>query len=116
MQTNTETTEPVLVEEKAGIPKTTSLRVAAAFEKRHCEVLRSIRELDCSEDFNRRNFASISYRDELNREQPFYEITRDGFSLMSRKGYRRCAALLKQMGQCLKSTCSNNGQYSASPL
>lgn len=36
---------------------TDSRKVAAKFGKRHREVLRAIRNLECSDDFTRRNFA-----------------------------------------------------------
>ncbi len=62
---------------------TTSLIVAEAFEKQHKDVLRAINRLECSEEFNRRNFAPISYRDPQNRLQSAFNITRDGFSFLA---------------------------------
>lgn len=61
---------------------TTSLLIAEIFGKNHKEVLRDIKNLDCPEDFNRRNFALISYLDSMNREQKAYEMTKDGFSFL----------------------------------
>lgn len=58
---------------------TTSLVIAQAFDKRHGDVLKAMRRLDCSEQFNRRNFAPIAYLDARGRPQTMYEITRDGF-------------------------------------
>lgn len=46
-----------------GRPMTTSIRVAESFEKRHDDVLKSIRNLGCSEYFGLRNFAETSYKD-----------------------------------------------------
>jgi len=40
---------------------TTSLNIAEVFGIEHKEVLRAIRNLECSEDFNRRNFALVEY-------------------------------------------------------
>lgn len=60
----------------------TSLDVAETFGKRHDVVLRDIKELGCSEEFNLHNFAEISYVDTRNRQQPAYIMTRDGFTLL----------------------------------
>ena len=62
---------------------TTSLIVAEAFEKQHKDVMRAISRVECSEEFNRRNFAPISYIDDRNRPQPAYQITRDGFTFLA---------------------------------
>lgn len=62
---------------------TTSLKIAERFGKAHKDVLRKVQNLEIPEDFNRRNFALISYVDELNRKKPCYEITRDGFTLLA---------------------------------
>jgi len=35
---------------------TSSLIIAEAFDKKHLHVLRTIRELECSEEFNQSNF------------------------------------------------------------
>lgn len=60
----------------------TSLDVAETFGKEHRHVLRDIRELGCSEEFNRSNFGPISYIDAMNREQKAVVMTRDGFTLL----------------------------------
>ena len=62
-----------------GSPKKTSLWVAEKFEKRHADVLRAIRELECSEEFSRRNFKQRDYVDPRGKTQPMVEMTRDGF-------------------------------------
>lgn len=64
-----------------------SLIVAEMFEKRHDDVLRSIRNLDCSEEFRLRNFAESSYRNGQGKKQPCYYMTRDGFVFLA-MGYR----------------------------
>lgn len=63
--------------------RTTSLLVAEKFGKRHKNVLQAIEKLECSGEFNRLNFQPISYLDEYGRTQPMYEMTRDGFSLLT---------------------------------
>lgn len=57
---------------------TTSQQVAKYFGKRHKDVLRAIRNLKCSDDFTRRNFAPIDFIDKNGDIQPMYDITRDG--------------------------------------
>lgn len=66
-------------EERAGC---TSLDVAETFGKEHKHILRDIRELGCSEEFNRSNFGQISYIDARNRTQDAVAMTRDGFTLL----------------------------------
>lgn len=60
----------------------TSLDVAETFGKDHKHVLRDIRELGCSEEFNRSNFGPITYTDSRNRNQEAMVMTRDGFTLL----------------------------------
>lgn len=66
-------------EERAGC---TSLDVAETFGKEHKNVLRDIRGLGCSDEFNRLNFEPISYTDAMNRKQEAMVMTRDGFTLL----------------------------------
>lgn len=60
----------------------TSLDVADTFGKDHKHVLRDIRELGCSDEFNQSNFGPISYTDGRNRKQDAVIMTRDGFTLL----------------------------------
>lgn len=74
-----------------------SLIVAKMFEKRHDDVLKSIRNLDCSEDFRLRNFSESSYLNEQGKKQPCYDMTRDGFVFLV-MGYRgKKAARFKEV-------------------
>ena len=66
-----------------GKTATDSLKVAEVFGKNHKDVLRDIRDLECSKEFNERNFAPISYRDSINREKPKYIITERGFTILA---------------------------------
>ncbi len=61
---------------------TTSLAVSKHFGKKHKDVLRAIKELDCSHEFARRNFTPCTYQDGNQRPRPMYEITRDGFMFL----------------------------------
>lgn len=56
--------------------------IADKFEKAHRDVLRAIKNLDCSEDFKVRNFAQCSFKNKMNREYEGYMMTRDGFSFL----------------------------------
>jgi len=63
--------------------KTTSLKIAEHFGKRHDDVLKRIKSLDCSPEFNARNFAAVEYTDGKGEKRPSYEITRDGFTFLA---------------------------------
>lgn len=58
---------------------TTSQAVAEYFNKRHDDVLKKLRSLDCSPKFTARNFAASEYTDSTGRKLPMYEMTKDGF-------------------------------------
>lgn len=61
---------------------TTSLLVAAKFSKRHDDVLKAIRNIECSDEFRARNFAASSYKSVQNRDLPMYMLTRDAFTML----------------------------------
>lgn len=65
---------------------TTSLIVAEVFGKRNSDVLRDIRNLNCSDDFRERNFALMVIMKELPQggaqKTEYYEMTKDGFSFL----------------------------------
>lgn len=67
---------------KEEVTTTTSLDVAETFGKEHDKVMRDIRELGCSEEFNAANFGDISYIDSRGRTQKAKMMTRDGFALL----------------------------------
>jgi len=70
--------------------------VAKEFAKRHDHVLRDIQNLDCSENFRLLNFGESSYRNNQNKKQPSYLMTRDGFMFLV-MGYRgKKAASIKE--------------------
>ena len=64
-----------------------SLIVAQMFERRHDNVLRDIKTLDCSDEFRRLNFEESSYINEQGKRQPCVNMTRDGFTFLV-MGYR----------------------------
>lgn len=79
---------------------TTSLKIAEVFCKNHKDVLRAIRELDCSQEFNERNFALIQKISDLgqgrSRKDPMYQITRDGFVFLVMGFTGKTAARFKE--------------------
>ena len=79
------TTQPIenIVEIDDGKMFTTSLIVAQAFEKEHKNVLQSIQNLECSREFNERNFQPVEYKDAKGEMRPAYRLTRDGFAFLA---------------------------------
>lgn len=74
-----------------------SLFVAKFFEKDHKNVLRDIKELDCSDEFRRLNFEQSSYKNDQGKKQPCVDMTRDGFTFLA-MGYRgKKAAKFKEL-------------------
>lgn len=57
--------------------------VAAYFGKRHTEVLRAIRDLNCSAEFRQRNFASFKIKDLTGESTSHVEMTKDGFTFLA---------------------------------
>ncbi|UBX28458.1 Rha family transcriptional regulator [Arsenophonus apicola] len=62
---------------------TSSQDVSHYFGKRHDDVLKKIRNLDCSSEFHVRNFAEMFQKINIGkgakRESKYYEMTKDGF-------------------------------------
>lgn len=61
---------------------TNSLLVAEKFGKRHDDVLKAIRKMECSDKFRARNFADSSYKSAQNKDLPMVVMTKDGFSIL----------------------------------
>lgn len=79
--------ELTLVFNKEDKPMTDSLRVAEYFGKQHDDVLRDVRNLECSDEFRLRNFAESSYKNVQSKKQPCFAMTFDGFIFLA-MGYR----------------------------
>lgn len=62
---------------------TDSRDVAAFFEREHKSVLRAIRELECSREFFRRNFAPFKTNDFSGESTSHVNMTRDGFMFLA---------------------------------
>lgn len=67
---------------KAEMTVVSSLDVADTFGREHKNVLRDIRELECSDEFRRLNFEQSEYMNEQNHRQPMFYMTRDGFTIL----------------------------------
>ncbi|EPP7506243.1 Rha family transcriptional regulator [Vibrio cholerae] len=61
---------------------TDSRYIAEYFRKRHDDVLRKVRALNCSRDFNARNFAEVEYKDQKGELRMAYQMTKDGFMFL----------------------------------
>lgn len=86
-----------LFADKNDTARVDSRYVAECFEKEHKNVIRDIRELDCSEEFRLLNFEQSSYKNQQGKKQPCYCMTRDGFVFLV-MGYRgKKAAHFKEM-------------------
>ncbi|MFE3839627.1 Rha family transcriptional regulator, partial [Pseudogemmobacter sonorensis] len=82
--------------QRDGALMASSREVAHNFGKMHKDVLRAIRNLECSEDFNRRNFAPVEYLDAKGEKRTEYGMTRDGFSFLVMGFTGREAAVWKE--------------------
>lgn len=70
-----------------GIARVDSMTVAEIFGKRHDNVVRDIRSLDCSKEFRLLNFEETKYKTSQGHNQPGFNMTRDGFVFLV-MGYR----------------------------
>lgn len=74
-----------MVFSESGEAKTTSYAVAEAFGKRHSDVLRSIKNMKCSQKFRERNFAFTLENKQIGntkRNTGFYQMTERGFMFL----------------------------------
>ncbi len=79
---------------------TSSVAIADYFLKRHDDVLKKIRTLECSSDFHARNFAEmfidVTIGNGAVRRTPTYQITRDGFAFLAMGFTGKRAARFKE--------------------
>lgn len=59
-----------------------SKEVGDHFGKKHFQVLRDIRAMDCSDEFRAYNFVASSYVTSQNKKVKCVNITRDGFAFL----------------------------------
>ncbi|MFG6599392.1 MULTISPECIES: Rha family transcriptional regulator [unclassified Sulfitobacter] len=65
---------------------TTSRLIAEKFGKRHADVIRAIRNLECSAEFAERNFAPVEFIEEFqfkSEKRIEYRVSRDGFTFLA---------------------------------
>lgn len=79
-----------------GVPMADSREVAETFGKRHTEVLRSFRDMHCSDDFRRRNFASFRIKDLTGESLSHVLMTKDGFAFLVLGFTGAAAAVFKE--------------------
>lgn len=65
-----------------GEARVSSMDVAKYFEKEHKNVIRDVRELECSSEFSRLNFEPAERKDAQDKPRPYYMMTRDGFTFL----------------------------------
>lgn len=65
-----------------GQPMAHSRDVAGIFEKRHADLLRAYRGLECSADFRQRNFASFYNKDLTGESLSHVLMTKNGFAFL----------------------------------
>ena len=63
-------------------PMVSSQLIADKFGKVHRDVIRAIKNLECSEDFKVRNFGTCSFTNKMNRSFDGYMMTKDGFAFL----------------------------------
>lgn len=90
-----------LVVNQNGNPVTTSRKVANKFGKRHTDVVRAIKNLECSPEFSVSNFANTPYVHEQNSQTYVeYVMTKDGFYFLGMGFTGKEAAQFKEEFIC----------------
>ncbi len=84
------------VMENNGDLRTTSLKVAEAFGKRHDNLLRSLSSIDCSPEFNALNFEEVNFIDQRGQFRKAYQMTKDGFMFLVMGFTGKRAAQIKE--------------------
>tara|TARA_Y100000590_G_scaffold460136_1_gene618769 strand:+ start:106 stop:576 length:471 start_codon:yes stop_codon:yes gene_type:complete len=69
--------------EKINGSVTTSKNIADVFKKAHRNVIRDIRELECSDKFRALNFEPSFYVTSQNKKLECFEVTKDGFAFLA---------------------------------
>lgn len=72
----------IVIEQRNGLLMASSREVAHNFGKLHKNVLQSIKNLECSPEFNRLNFQPVEYLDAKGEARTEYGMTRDGFTFL----------------------------------
>ena len=101
-----------------GALKTSSRFVAEAFDRQHKNVLQAYDMLECSQEFNRRNFAPVEYLDAKGQARRMIEMTFDGFIflVMGFTGAKAAAIKERGPGMSCKSFASGANSRMIAPL
>lgn len=75
--------------------KTSSLKIAEAFNKQHHHVCQKVESLDCSDEFLTRNFSRVSFEHRGNHYSA-WEMTKDGFMFLVMGFTGKKAAQIKE--------------------
>ncbi len=83
---------------------TTSRVIAEVLGREHRDVIRQIKNLNCSDNFRLRNFTQTYYSDSQGKKQPMYNITKDGATFLvmkstGEKAGRFTEAILKRFNE-----------------
>ena len=86
------------------IAMTDTLKVAEVFGKRHDNIIQTVKNLDCSDEFRLLNFQASYYLNEQNKRQPKFNMTQVGFTflVMGFRGKKAAAfkeAYIKQFNE-----------------
>ena len=63
-------------------PMVSSQLVADKFGKAHRDLMRAVKNLDCSEEFKVRNFTHFKFTNKMKRSFDGYMMTKDGFAFL----------------------------------
>lgn len=77
-------------------PITTSLKISEVFGKLHKDVIRKLENLDCSAQFNGRNFTLVDFLDKKGEVRKAYSMTKDGFMFLVMSFTGEKAAQIKE--------------------
>lgn len=66
-----------------GQPLTNSVLVAEKFEKRHCDLIKAIKNMTTQNCVVQNMFVESTYFNSQSKEQPMYIMNRDGFTLLA---------------------------------
>ncbi|MDP3978328.1 MAG: Rha family transcriptional regulator [Pseudomonas sp.] len=80
---------------RAGQARTTSIKVAEAFDKQHKHVMDKLRGLECSDQFLTANFSAVKF-DHRGNQYDACEMTKDGFMFLVMGFTGKKAAQIKE--------------------
>ena len=73
----------IVFQSSEGQPLTNSVLVAEKFEKRHCDLIKAIKNMTTQNCVVQNMFVESTYFNSQSKEQPKYIMNRDGFTLLA---------------------------------